>query len=201
MKKNYVLLSISLVAVCFAILGFKPQTTKTVVIDAGHGGDDTGVVYDSILEKDVVMNISKYLEEYSGSNMNFVFLRSKDDYLPLSARLEEIQKVSPDLVISLHLGTNPNADIHGVEAFIYKDSTYSNKLSEQYGEKLLKSFNNTPLHGKDNVESADFYLIKNLKETPAVVLELGYLSNAKDRDYVTKSENQKSIAKTIVNAL
>ncbi len=94
---------------------------KTIVIDPGHGGKDPGAVNGKLYEKDVVLDVSKYLKEELEKNGFKVYLtRSSDKYLKLSTRTQYANRKNADLFISIHANAVAKSNAHkvyGIETY------------------------------------------------------------------------------------
>ena len=91
-----------------------------IVIDAGHGGHDTGTIgVDGILEKDVVLDVAlrvgKLLHERLGSEI--IYTRSDDTFIPLETRTAIANKAQADLFLSIHANSSPDSSARGVETY------------------------------------------------------------------------------------
>jgi N-acetylmuramoyl-L-alanine amidase len=91
-----------------------------IVIDAGHGGHDTGTIgVDGILEKDVVLDVAlrvgQLLHERLGSEI--IYTRSDDTFIPLETRTAIANKAQADLFLSIHANSSPDASARGVETY------------------------------------------------------------------------------------
>ena len=91
-----------------------------IVIDAGHGGHDTGTIgVDGILEKDVVLDVAlrvgKMLHERLGAEV--VYTRSDDTFIPLETRTAIANKAQADLFLSIHANSSSDASARGVETY------------------------------------------------------------------------------------
>jgi N-acetylmuramoyl-L-alanine amidase len=169
-----------------------------VVIDAGHGGKDTGAQTNSVLEKQIVADVSAQLKELcTDKNIEIILLRTEDEFMSLQERVAKIEALSPDLVISLHANYSKNRDRNGVEVYV-ADNEYTMR-SSFFGTKILESFKRKDFKTSD-LKSANFFLLKNLK-CPAVTVELGFLSNSEDMKYLNSEFGQKFLAKQIVSSL
>jgi N-acetylmuramoyl-L-alanine amidase len=169
-----------------------------VVIDAGHGGKDTGAQTNSVLEKQIVADVSAQLKELcTDKNIEIILLRTEDEFMSLQERVAKIEALSPDLVISLHANYSKNRDRNGVEVYV-ADIEYTIR-SSFFGTKILESFKRKDFKTSD-LKSANFFLLKNLK-CPAVTVELGFLSNSEDMKYLNSEFGQKFLAKQIVSSL
>jgi N-acetylmuramoyl-L-alanine amidase len=91
-----------------------------IVIDAGHGGHDTGTIgADGILEKDVVLDVAlrvgQLLHERLGAEI--IYTRSDDTFIPLETRTAVANKAQADLFLSIHANSSPDASARGVETY------------------------------------------------------------------------------------
>ncbi len=94
---------------------------KTVVIDPGHGGHDPGAVYANAREKDIVLDISLKLGTYIKSafpDVNVIYTRDKDVFVPLHQRASIANKNHADLFISIHVNAVSRGSAQGTETFI-----------------------------------------------------------------------------------
>lgn len=101
-----------------AALGLK---IRTIVIDPGHGGKDPGAVYNGLREKDIVLEISKYLYEYlkADPELNIHLTRDKDIFIPLEERTAIANKLKADIFISIHANAAKNKAASGLETFVF----------------------------------------------------------------------------------
>ena len=91
-----------------------------IVIDAGHGGHDSGTIgADGIQEKDVVLDVAlrvgKLLHERLGAEV--IYTRSDDTFIPLETRTAIANKAQADLFLSIHANSSPDASARGVETY------------------------------------------------------------------------------------
>lgn len=93
---------------------------KTIVIDPGHGGKDPGAVYDGLLEKNVVLDIGKFLRNYIRENTDLkVFMtRETDRFIPLEERTAFANKKRADIFVSIHINAAKNRRARGVETYV-----------------------------------------------------------------------------------
>lgn len=193
------LFKIALLLFTFAALSFisAEKETISVVIDAGHGGHDFGADHHEYLEKDLVNSISKKINELnSDKNIKIHFTREDDSFHGLQKRVDFINSIKPDLVISLHVNKNKNLSTNGFEVFV-SDNSITYEKSNELAQKLISGFGkNSPLKNR-GIKTAPLYLLKK-SEAPALLLEMGYISNKKDREYITDENCQTEIAKTIL---
>ena len=91
-----------------------------IVIDAGHGGHDSGTIgVDGIEEKDVVLDVAlrlgKILHDRLGAEI--IYTRSDDTFIPLETRTAIANKAEADLFLSIHANSSPDASARGVETY------------------------------------------------------------------------------------
>lgn len=169
-----------------ALLSFSTETKKIIVIDAGHGGNDFGANVNGISEKDMVLNIAQQIKKASDKDGKYevILTRSDDTYATLAERTEQINKLNPEMVISLHINRTPEANTNksGHEIFIQKTSE-SKSLAEKLSKKL----------GECSIKEENLHILRNSK-SPAVLVELGYINNTKEREYMNSSDGQREIA-------
>ncbi len=215
MKKLMYLLTIPLIAVLLMAYGnvqYKQvvvhnhvldTTVKTIVIDAGHGGKDAGAIgIHGVVEKDVTLNIAKALElKAKAAGYNVILTRSTDATLLVKDRIIYSNSQKIDLYISIHNNMANNSKANGINIY-----TKNNDTSTTYKQSIIASSSilqqlstltgivtyTTPL-----LRNASIWVLKQ-NTAPSILIELGYLSNAADVQYITNSTNQELIANKIV---
>ena len=142
-----------LIIICFFLLTLTlPKVTATVknlnligkviVLDAGHGGKDDGAVNSKIIERDLNLVLVKKLEKELVSQGATVYLTREDENdlstttvnrkrNDLYNRAKYIDKISPDMYISLHLNSSPSPSWRGLQIF-YTSKNEKNKYRERY---------------------------------------------------------------------
>lgn len=180
----------------FAFIKPKHSEPKTIniVIDAGHGGTDFGATSDATTEKKIVEQVTKKIKSLSG-NVVIHFTRNEDDFLSLNDRTAYINKLKPDLVLSLHVNSSLNNKTSGLEFYVAKDTEFFEK-SNEIAAKLIDKFGTNKNLKVSNVKTGPFYILKK-SEVPAVIVELGYLTNENDKKYLTDDLEQTKIARSI----
>jgi len=171
------------------------KSKRIIVIDAGHGGKDFGAKINDEIESKIVESISKKIKLLNVKDeIEIVLLREDDRYIGLNERLEKINKINPDLLISLHINTSNNTEKNGINAYVSKQNNFYEK-SFEIAEKLIDKISNEKLR-KGEVNDGNFYIIRNSK-CPAVLVEIGYLSNENDKIYVANEKGKNEIANRI----
>ena len=180
---------------------------KTIYIDPGHGGIDSGTTYKNIYEKDINLIISKKIEKYLISKGATVYLtRETDKDLStttinrkrndLTNRAKLINKTNPDMYISIHLNYISNSKWQGLQIF-YNNK---NKENENIANKLTTYLKEYTSNIRDPKQENIYYMYKQIK-VPGVLIELGFLSNPNDRYRLTREEYQEKLAMYISNSI
>jgi N-acetylmuramoyl-L-alanine amidase len=167
----------------------------TIVVDAGHGGKDHGAIREGIREKDLNLNVALKLRDELQSRGYTVFMtRTEDEFLSLKEITEEAASYKPDIFISVHHNSSTNPAIYGLETYYYHG--FSLNLAKDIHTNLASSL---PVVDR-GVRQAKFYVI-NHTSVPSVLLELGYVSNATEREAIANSWRQKQEAKAIADGV
>lgn len=190
-----------LIGIVALLISFSFNTmnkTKTIIIDAGHGGADAGAQFDGIHESRIVKNIAKKISELNKQdNLKIILLRNTDESIALSDRVAKVNEIKPDLLISLHINSSRDTQQNGIDAVLSKENVFYDQ-SKTIAQNLLKAVSG------ESLKEGKFWDGKSklLKESncPAVILEVGFLSNEADRDYVTSEKGQNEIAKKILES-
>lgn len=115
----------------------------TIVLDAGHGGHDTGAISKDIYEKTINLKVSqylkKYLEEYE--NIKIIMTRNDDGFLEIYDRSMIARNNNANLMISLHFNSAETATSNGAEVFVTHNTSLDkyNKETTILGNKILNS--------------------------------------------------------------
>lgn len=172
-----------------------------VVLDAGHGGTDVGTCVDYIEEKSINMQITNKLKEtLEDKGVEVILTRMNDETIALAERTEIANSHKADLFLSIHCNFyEKDNSVSGFEAYYF-----NNKIAKNYADCILKELSSEEYIKTRNVKSEDYYVLKNAKE-PAVLLELGFLSNEQERRNLSDDNYQnrmvEALALSIIKAL
>lgn len=174
------------------------EDKKIIVIDPGHGGKDTGsyIGTDEVVqEKKIVENIANKIKLLNrNGELEIILLREDDSFIELSERVSKINKINPSLLISLHVNASKNKNENGVYAFVSKENAFYEQ-SKESAKNIIDKISNEKL-AKGEVKDGPFYVITRSK-CPALLVEVGYLSNENDRAYLISENGQNEIANKI----
>ncbi len=180
---------------------------RCIVLDAGHGGNDPGKVgINGVEEKqlnlEIALRVKKYLE---ASDVQVVLTRDSDDGLhdadasnkkvqDMRRRVELIESTAPDAVISIHQNSYPQEAIHGAQVFYFSKSKAGQQLADNI-QKGIRTFVDT--ENKRETKPNDSYYLLKKTSCPIVIVECGFLSNAKEAKKLCEDAYQDRIAWTI----
>ncbi len=173
----------------------KAQVKGTVVIDAGHGGTDYGAIRAGINEKDITLDVSKKIEAMLVAKGYRVYMTRTDDSAPsLQDRVDLSEAKKPDVFVSVHVNASLKNDIYGVETHWYHD--YSNEFAQVVHSHLVK---NIPTKDRGLFKS-QFYVI-NHTTSPAILVEMGFLSNDAERAMLVTEKRKQQVAKSVADGI
>ncbi|UYL94018.1 N-acetylmuramoyl-L-alanine amidase [Geobacillus phage vB_GthS_PK3.6] len=148
-----------------------------IVLDAGHGGKDSGAVGNGLREKDLTLTIVKHigrmLSEYEGVEVHYT--RTDDRFLELSERAAIANKLKADYFISVHINAGGGT---GFESYIYNGSVSAKTIAYQnvvHGE-IMKAIGNVKDRGKKRAN----YAVLRLTNMPAILTENLFIDNKTD---------------------
>lgn len=172
------------------------RTFTTVVVDAGHGGKDSGAVRrygppEKIAALDVAQRLNRKLRE---SQFRTVMTRSSDVFVPLDTRVAIGNRQPNSIFVSVHFNDSRRRGIRGVET--YYSSPYARGLAQRIQQKLL-TLPGTPNRG---VRTANFRVLRNAVY-PSVLIECGFLSNRREAGRAGSSSYREMLADKISEAI
>ena len=133
----------------------------TIVIDAGHGGEDPGALgRHGSREKDITLSIARRLKTLVDAepNMRALLTRDGDFYLPLQARVDKARKVRADLFVSIHADAFVRPHARGSSVFALSER----RATSEAARLLAKKENEADLIGGVNLDVKDKYLAQTL---------------------------------------
>lgn len=177
-----------------------PVTSQTlsgriIFIDPGHGGADTGALKAGIAEKDVNIAIAKKVAAIltmKGAHVEMT--RWSDSTVSLQERVEFSNSKRTDIFVSIHINSSVRPEVHGIETHYYTNSGFE-------VAKIIHRSIMSKVAGIDRgLFKSRFYVI-NHTEAPSVLLELGFLSNDKERNALLTEERKQKSAEAIADGI
>lgn len=167
-----------------------------IVIDAGHGGEEPGAVYQGRKEKDdnlaLALEVGKILED---NGVEVVFTRTEDVYQTPFEKAQLANKEDADFVISFHRNSSPEDNQYfGVETLVYNRSGKKAEMAEAINRELEElGFRNI------GVKERPGLVILRRTKAPALLIETGFLNT--DRDNQLFDDKFDAIAQAIANGI
>ncbi len=170
-----------------------------VVLDAGHGGHDSGATGTKAKEKDLALKATLLLENQLKSLGFKVYLtRSTDEYIGLYDRADIANDLNADLFVSVHINAATTSSASGVEVLYASESMSGGKgLAGLIQKQLVSSLGavNRGIVSRPNV-----VVIRETK-MPSVLCELGFISNPEEQDKMMNTAYLEKAAKAIVEGI
>lgn len=174
----------------------KNANKNKVVLDAGHGGSDYGAIREGINEKDITLDVTQRVEAILRSKGYKAALTRKNDvYVSLEDRVDFSEKEEPEIFVSIHVNSAVSTDPYGIETHYYHE--YSKELADVIHKHLVKEIPNTKNRG---LFKSKFYVI-NHTTVPAILVEMGFLSNADERSELITDARKQKTAKAIAEGI
>lgn len=191
-----------------------PVTNKTIVIDAGHGGEDGGAtsengISEAQINLKIALNLQKLLEQ---SGANVILTRSDENAIydldkktlrekkvsDIKNRVKIGNNSSADIFVSIHLNKIPQNQYSGWQTF-YKDGNEQRKelatsIQNNLNETIQKENKRVPM------KISNVYIIKQV-EIPTAIVECGFLSNPEEEQILQQEIYQEKLAWGIYNGI
>lgn len=176
------------------------KVSGCIVLDAGHGDVDGGTFCEDVLEKDINFAVVMYMKEIlEEAGIEVRLTRSGDDFMDVSERAEfaNQNKEDADLFVSIHCNYfEDDASVSGLEIYYYTGDEAGQACAESMIEYLKKSEDIKVRSAKHG----GYYVLK-FTEMPAVLVEMGFLSNKEEREKLNSEEYQKLLAEELAEGI
>lgn len=188
---------ILLLKMCF-VFGQK----KVIVIDSGHGGNDSGAIgINHLQEKDVVLNIAKEILRLNTSlfdnELDIYLTRYTDTLISLSDRSRLAKRLKADVFVSLHCNASQNYS-KGIEVYVHNSHKPKTEESVVLGLSVLNESTQKLGFKKKGVKFANFQVLRETVTCPSVLIEMGFMTNADEADYFLKAKNIEAMALAVL---
>ena len=194
----------------------KTMDMVTIVIDAGHGGEDPGTIspYEKMFyEKDITIDIAKRVEAYlKESDINVILTRESDDRLKPTQKEDLIERATiandnnASLFVSIHVNAydlkyKGAANVNGMEVYyLNKKATYDDFDEEDFATIMgnqIQEFSGISFTG---TRSDPLSVLRNTK-MPAVLIETAYITNKEDHARLKLDDFREKTAKGIAEGI
>ena len=185
---------------------------KVVYLDAGHGGYDPGASYFGISEKSLTLAIqSRVKAKLESEGYQVVTTRTSDTYVDLTDRSRAANASESDIFVSIHINASGSSAAQGIETYYYQpyaeypsriNATYHANptrlsMSDTLANAIQSSLINATGAQNQGVKRRTFAVLRETT-APAVLLELGFLSNPQEAARLNTSSYQETLANAIV---
>lgn len=170
-----------------------------VVIDAGHGGSDGGTVGGDIIEKDINLSVALKLNEIlANNNIEVILTRSTDEDMSLAQRISVANASNADFFISLHCNYyEDDAQIAGLECYYSSPDATESKM---YAESIIDAVSLSDDIKVRDAKSENYYVLRNT-QMPAVLVEMGFLSNYSECQKLLNNDYQETLSQKIAEGI
>lgn len=185
-----------------------PTARKRIIIDVGHGGKDSGAIgINGIQEKDVVLDIAKEIVKLNrtilDNKLDIYLTRYRDTFISLDNRSKLPKILKADLFISIHCNASKSSS-KGMEVYVYNSKTEAFNIKKSIGlglSVLNESTQNLHLK-KRGLKFGNFQVLRETTTCcPAILVELGFITNYDEADYLLESKNIRAKALAILMGL
>jgi len=199
-------------------------TNPVVVVDPGHGGENTGArsVRDDRFEKDLALDWALRLRPLlEGRGWRVYLTRTNDIDLFLADRVALAADLNASLFLSLHFNSAARRDQSGLETYCLTPAGLPSTLTREYEDDTALVFPNNAFDSQNllyalrlhsslvgatgsvdrGVRRARFMGVLRAQSRPAVLLEGGYLSNPREAQLIGQPEYRQKLAEAVANAL
>ena len=185
---------------------------KVVYLDAGHGGYDPGASYFGISEKSLTLAIqSRVKAKLEAEGYQVVTTRTSDTYVDLTDRSRVANASESDIFVSIYINASGSSAAQGIETYYYQpyaeypsriNATYHANptrlsMSDTLANAIQSSLINATGAQNQGVKRQTFAVLRETT-APAVLLELGFLSNPQEAARLNTSAYQETLANAIV---
>lgn len=169
---------------------------KVIVLDPGHGGRDNGTTGAAgTQEKTVTIRTAEKLAaKLRAAGSTVILTRQQDTYVPLQSRVGVSQMNNADAFISIHYDSINDRSVSGMTTYYYHD--YQQQFAADVHQGIMSKID---LNDR-GYRHGDYYVIRE-NNSKAILLELGYLSNATEEIKVTSEQYQEAVSSGIFQGL
>ncbi len=182
-------------------INIEPLNEKyTIIIDAGHGGEDAGTTMNNLSEKNIALNITKAIKELNNDpSLEIILSRNQDINLDISSRATLTKQHNADLFVSVHVNMVKDASRKGVE--IYIPNTAHKEYTESLGlANMLNAQLESVLGGSMGIKTRKENIsVLNNAVCPAALIECGNIANEENRQ--TLEHKTEQIAASILGGI
>lgn len=174
-----------------------PRGFRTVILDAGHGGKDSGAVspYTNQREKDAALDTVMRLRQELGGSFKVVLMRDADFFVDLDDRVRRANNYPDAILVSVHYNSG-GGSARGTETYYWRTDSYS--LGRRIQNAVAAAVPSG--HGNRGLVRRRIRLTRN-PEIPCVLVECGYLSSPGESQLIANPAHRQQLARAIAGAI
>ena len=191
------------------------NTKRSIFLDPGHGGSDSGAVSGGVREKDLTLSVyNKVSSKLASLGYTVLTSRNVDKDVDLVDRAEQANKANADMLLSIHFNAGGRGIARGIETYYYQATAdrvpkinkenhniperleRSRKLANKVQQNLLYQ---TGANDR-GVKRASFTVLRETS-IPSILVELGFIDNPEERNKIKTNEYQERLANGIVDGI
>lgn len=169
----------------------------TIVLDAGHGGVQSGAFYNNIAEKEITLPVTELVaSQLKAQGYRVIMTRTQDIDIGLYERAEVANAAQANIMVSIHANAlDGYPDVQGIMFYHYPSSAEGQELSEALESRFAKeSIRSRGIH------TADFVVLRE-PQMSTTLIELGFMSNRSELRRLTTDEYQAQLARAISDGI
>jgi len=159
---------------------------STIVIDAGHGGHDTGTLGKTCKEKEVALNIALELGKLIASKLpkvKVIYTRKSDQYVPLDERADIANKSKADLFVCIHANSMPGAKAYGTETYVMGTNASKNnfEVAKRENSVILLDKDYNERYEEFDPNNPESYILFSLSQSAYHESSLNFAQKVEDQ--------------------
>ncbi len=173
-----------------------PAQSRTIVIDAGHGGFDRGgVPYQRIGEKNLTLDVAQRLARIMRSaGYRVIMTRDSDVFIPLGQRVAIANRYRGAIFVSVHFNSASRSGANGIETYYYRSDAAS--LAANIHRNVVAG---APSENR-GIRRRGYYVLRRTN-IPGVLVECGFLTNPTEGRYALDSNYREKLAQNIARGI
>jgi len=174
---------------------------RIILIDPGHGGTDPGASRKGVMEKTIVMNVGKLVEQkLKNQGAKVIMTRTGDTYPSLQDRVALAKSSYSEIYVSIHVNASTSTSAKGTETYYNLSSNENGAESKVLATKINSQIVKNASMADRGVRENSFY-VNRMVDIPSVLVELGFISNDADFNKLVNSKYQEIYAQSIYNGI
>ncbi len=172
-----------------------PQGFSTVIVDAGHGGKDSGAHARGLVEKQLALDVTKRLRSELWPGFKIVLMRDTDRFIELDTRVATANRYPDSVLVSIHFNYG-NRSRSGPETYYWRSDSYA------LAKRVQRNLSALAPYERDNagLVRRRLRLTRN-PALPCILVECGYITNASEAGLVATASYREKLAEAIASAI